>query len=227
MKKAGVRFIAIRAAGYDNIDLDAANENDISVANVPGYSPYAIAEHAVSLILALNRKTVLATTQVRQHNFSLDKLVGFDLQGKTVGIIGAGRIGSVLAKIMHGFGCRLLAYDMTKNQQLISKYDVHYVELHTLCSQSDIISIHTPLNKGTRYLINKTQISRMKHGAMLINTARGAVVKTEDVLFGLETGQIGYYGMDVYEKEKDIFFFDHSSNHYLNDPLLQKLLTMP
>ena len=226
LKKIGIKFIALRAAGYDNTDLDAANENQISVANVPEYSPYAIAEHAVSMMLALSRKTVLAASQVKMYNFSLDNLVGFDLKGKTIGIIGTGKIGSVLAKILYGFGCTILAYDVVKDQRLVSNYDVHYVELHTLCSQSDIISIHTPLNKLTKHLINETQIKRMKKGVMLINTARGGVVKTEDIIASLENGEIGYYGMDVYEKEKGIFFFDHSSQE-LKDPVLKKLLSMP
>jgi D-lactate dehydrogenase len=225
LNNAGIKMIAVRAAGYDNVDLDSANENHIIVANVPDYSPYAIAEHAVALILALNRKIARANEKVHAQNFLLDDLIGFDLNKKTIGIIGTGRIGSVLAKIMHGFGCNILAYDVAKNQKLINKYDVHYVELHTLCSRSDIISIHTPLTNQTKYLISDWEIKIMKKGVMLINTARGGIVKTEDIVAGLETGQIGCYGMDVYEKEKGVFFFDHT-NKNLNDPILTKLLML-
>jgi len=224
LSKHGVKGVAIRAAGYDNIDLDEANENGLVVANVPEYSPYAIAEHAVALMLALNRKIVIADKKVHTQNFQLDDLIGFDLNNKTIGIIGTGRIGSVLAKIMHGFGSHILAYDVVENQKLISRYDVHYVGLDTLCSRSDIISIHTPLTNLTKYLINELHIQKMKKGVMVINTARGGVVNTEDIIKYVESGHIGYYGMDVYEKEKGIFFFDQTGKN-LNDPLLAKLLS--
>lgn len=221
----GVKMIAVRAAGFDNIDLEAANENNIVVANVPEYSPYAVAEHAVALMLALNRKIVTANEKVNAQNFILDDLIGFDLHKKIIGIIGTGKIGSILAKIMHGFGCTILAYDVVKNQTLISRYDAHYVELHTLCSRSDIISIHTPLNSQTRYLITESQIQKMKKGVMIINTARGGIVNIQDIITYLENGHIGYYGMDVYEKEKGIFFYDQSGKN-LNDPVFSKLLSL-
>jgi D-lactate dehydrogenase len=223
--KLGVKMIAVRAAGFDNIDLEAANKNKIHVCNVPGYSPYAVAEHAVALMLSLNRKLVKAHQHVQKQNFLLDELIGFDLNKKTVGIIGTGKIGSTLAKIMHGFGCRILAYDVLKNQAIINEYNVHYVSLLTLCSSSDIISIHTPLTKDTKYLLSDTLFKCMKKGVMIINTARGSVVKTEDLLPYLESKHVGYYGMDVYEKEKGVFFFDHSGKD-LRDPILTKLLSL-
>jgi len=221
----GIGMIAIRAAGYDNVDLDAAIKNNMVVSNVPEYSPYSVAEHAVALILSMNRKIVKAYEKVHARNFLLDDLVGFDLNKKTVGIIGTGRIGSVFAKIMHGFGCTILAYDVTTSQSLINKYGVCYVDLPTLCRRSDIISIHTPLTVQTKYLIDEQHIKIMKTGVMLINTARGGIVKTEEIIKYLETGQIGYYGMDVYEKEKGIFFFDRTGKS-LNDSMLEKLLSL-
>lgn len=222
----GIKLIAVRAAGYDNVDLDAANECNVTVSNVPEYSPYAVAEHAVALLLALNRKIVLAHTQVQEQNFSLDNLIGFDLRGKTVGIIGTGRIGSAFARIMHGFDCRLMAYDVVESKALEYKLDVQYVSIDELCRQSDVISIHTPLTPQTKHLINAKRLKEMKQGVLLINTARGAVVKTEDVITYLENGHLGAYGMDVYEKEKGIFFYDHQGED-LHDPQLQKLLHLP
>jgi len=226
LHKNGVRFIAIRAAGYDNVDLKKATELEIVVANVPDYSPYAIAEHAVALILALNRKIITADKQVHQQNFTTSNLVGFDLNQKTVGIIGVGKIGGVLVKIMHGFGCRLLGYDIQENKELKEKYGLEYVDLPALCREANIISIHTCLTPGTRYMINRKLIGLMQPGVMLINTSRGGCVNTQDVIEGLENGHIGYYGADVYENERGVFFYDHSGKE-LNDPMLKKLLAMP
>lgn len=226
LKNFGVRYIAVRAAGFDNVDVEKANQLGIHVANVPEYSPYAIAEHAVALILALNRCLIQTHTQVHQHNFTLDKLIGFDLHGKTVGIIGTGRIGSVVAKIMKGFGCRILAYDVVENDELKSSYGVKYTSLLSLCSSSDIITLHTPLNQNTKYLIDRELMRLMKPGVMLINTSRGAVIKTSDLLEFLKNKSIGYCGLDVYEKEKGIFFFDHSDKP-LADPILSELLDLP
>lgn len=222
----GVRFIAARAAGYDNIDLKRARSLGIRIANVPEYSPWAIAEHAVAMMLCLNRKLIVADRQVHQHNFTTGRLVGFDLHGKTVGIIGAGRIGGIVAGILHGFGCRLLAYDICPNAELIRKYHVNYTGLRELCMHSDIITIHTPLLPTTKGIISKRLLSVMRSGVMIINTARGAVVNTADIIEYLEKGTIGYYGMDVYEKEKGIFFFDHSGET-LQDDMLNKLLHLP
>jgi D-lactate dehydrogenase len=224
--KNKVRFIATRAAGYDNIDLQRADELGMVIANVPDYSPYAIAEHAVALLLGLNRKLITGDKKIQQQNFTADNLVGFDLHGKTIGIIGAGRIGSVFAKIMHGFGCRLLGYDIREDKELKEKYGLEYVDLPTLCREANIISIHTGLTPQTKYIINKKKIGLMQRGVMLINTGRGGCVNTADVIEGLENGHIGYYGADVYENERGIFFYDFSGRE-LKDDMLKKLLTMP
>lgn len=224
--KNGVRFIAARASGYDNIDLHKAGELGIAVANVPDYSPYAIAEHAVALLLALNRKLIAGNKMVQQQNFTADHLVGFDLHGKTIGIIGTGRTGGVFAKIMHGFGSRLLGYDIQEDKDLKEKYGLEYVDLPTLCREANIISIHTGLTPKTKYIINKKLIGLMQHGVMLINTGRGGCVNTADVIEGLENGHIGYYGADVYEYERGVFFYDYSDKE-LKDDMLKKLLTMP
>ncbi len=222
----GVKYITTRAAGYDNIDIEKANEYGITVTNVPAYSPYAIAEHVVALILALNRKIVIAYKQGQQQNFTTDNLIGFDLHGKTIGIIGVGIIGSVLVKIMHGFGCKILGCDLKENEFLKTTYGVEYTDKETLCAKADIISIHTSFTPDTKYLINKKLISLMKPGTMLINTGRGACVNTVDVIEGLENGQIGYYGADVYENERGLFFCDLSGKE-MKDDMLKKLLAMP
>ncbi len=221
-----VRCITTRAAGYDNIDIEKANELGIAVTNVPAYSPYAIAEHVVALIQALNRKTVIADKQIHQQNFTTDNLIGFDLHGKTIGIIGVGIIGSVLVKIMHGFGCKILCCDLIENNELIENFDVEYTDKETLCASADIISIHTSFTPETKYLINKKLIDLMKPGTMLINTGRGACVNTLDVIEGLQNGNIGYYGADVYENERGIFFCDLTGKE-MKDDILKKLLTMP
>lgn len=226
LQQNGVKYIAVRAAGYDNIDLGKSTALGVKVANVPGYSPYAVAEHATALILALNRKLILADRQVHKHNFKLDRLIGFDLQGKTVGIIGTGRIGSVMTQIMHGFGCRLLAYDPCQLDGLRRRFQLEYTSLVRVCNEADIITIHCPLNNSTKSLIDKTLLTEMKKGVMLINTARGAVINTCDLIEFIENGTIGYYGMDVYEKEKGVFFYDYSDRE-MNDIQLQKLLAMP
>ena len=220
----GVRFITVRATGADNVALKKCTELGITVANVPGYSPHAIAEHAVALILALNRNLILSNRQVHVHNFETANLVGFDLSGKTVGIIGCGRIGAVMARIMHGFGCTVLGYDLLIDKSLVSAYGVKYVTLEQLCKRSDIISIHTGLTQGTRYIINKHTLSLMKPAAMLINTGRGGCVDTEAVLNALDNGKLGYYGADVYENERGVFFHDWSAE-ILKDPLLERLLS--
>ena len=224
--ETGVRFIAIRAAGYDNVDIDHATKLGMAIGNVPEYSPYAIAEHAVALILALNRKIILANRQVHAHNFTTSNLIGFDLHGKTVGIIGAGKIGTVFAKIMHGFGCRILVYDILENVEAKEKYNLEYVELPVLCREANIISVHTCLTPATRHILDKQVISLMRPGVMIINTSRGACVNTSDIITGLASGLIGYYGADVYEKESGLFFHDHSGKK-LQDEMLEKLLAMP
>ncbi len=226
LAQAGVRYIAIRAAGHDNVDLDAARKLKIRVANVPSYSPHAIAEHAVSMMLAMNRKTVLANEQVKQYDFTLGHLIGFNMRGKTVGIIGTGQTGAAAAAILHGFGCRLLGYDANPNSDLSRDFGLQYTDLATLCSEADIITLHCCLNGQTRHMINRDVIATMKKGVMLVNTARGAVVNAKDVADALETGQIGYFGMDVYEYEQDIFFKDLRLAQPA-DKLLARLMNMP
>ena len=226
LQKSGIGYIALRASGFDNVNIEAANEAGIVVANVPDFSPHAVAEHAVLMMLALSRKIILSHEQVSQQNFTVNNLIGFDLHKKKVGIIGTGRVGHIVAKILHGFGCTVMAHDTLEDQHLMNKYDVHYVGFNTLCSMSDIITIHLPLTKATKYLINERTIKQMKKGVMLINTARGAIVKTEEVLKEMETGHIGYFGMDVYEKEKGVFFYDHSTDK-IEDPLLIRLMSLP
>ena len=184
------------------------------------------AEHAVALILALNRKIATVDAQVHNLNFTTHNFVGFDLHGKTVGIIGVGKIGGVFAKIMHGFGCRLLGYDIKENKEFSEKYGLEYVDLPVLCHDANIISIHTGLTPQINYLLNKKLIGLMQRGTMLINTSHGACVSTEDVIEGLENGKIGYYGADVYENERGVFFYDHFGKE-LKDDILKKLLTMP
>ena len=220
----GVKYIALRSAGYNHVDMEKAHELDIKIARVPAYSPYAIAEHTVALILALNRKLIRANNRVREQNFSLNGLIGFDLNGKTVGVIGTGKIGGVLIKILHGFGCKILAYDVNKDENLVEQYGVHYTDCKTLCGESDIISLHVPLTPDTKHLIDSHQIVNMKRGAMLINTSRGGLVDTKAVIEGLKTGKVGYFGMDVYEEEEGLFFEDHS-DEILQDDVIARLMT--
>lgn len=221
----GVRHIAIRAAGYDQVDLKKAAELKFNVANVPSYSPYAIAEYAITMMLTLNRKIVRADHQVKDFNFSLNELIGFDLHGKTVGIIGVGKIGAIVAKILHGFGCKILGVDIEPNHELTEQYGLRYTTLKELFSEADIISIHAPLTPETKYMINKSSLSLMKKGVMIINTSRGALLNTNDAIDALKEGQIGYLGLDVYEKEKGIFFYDHS-HETMQDDVLAHLLTL-
>ncbi len=220
----GVRHLALRSAGYNHVDLGTARQLGLRVARVPEYSPYAVAEHAVALILALNRKIIRAHNRVKELNFSLDGLIGFDMNGKTAGIIGTGRIGSVMVKILNGFGCRILAYDSAPNHRLTEMYQAEYTDLATLCRQSDIISLHVPLTKETRYMIDRKTIALMKRGVMLINTSRGALINSRDVIQALKTGQIGYLGIDVYEEESGLFFEDHSEE-ILQDDTIARLMT--
>ncbi|MFL5730803.1 MAG: 2-hydroxyacid dehydrogenase [Cytophagaceae bacterium] len=224
LKKSGVKYIAIRAAGYDQVNIPYAHTLGFMVANVPEYSPYAIAEHTIAIMLALNRHLVQADRQVKEYDFRLDQLIGFDMHQKTVGIIGMGKIGKIVAKILSGFGCRILAFDISKDEEAAAKYGIEYSSLEILASSSDIITIHVPLNAQTKYLINKDLIGKMKKGVMLINTGRGPILKTTDVLDALKSGHIGYLGLDVYEHEKGLFFYDHSTET-LQDDLLARLLS--
>ncbi len=222
----GGRYIALRAAGYNNVDLQAAKRLGIRVANVPSYSPHAVAEHTIALMLALNRKLIRANTRVRDFNFSLNGLVGFDMSGKTAGIIGTGKIGQITAKILDGFGCKVLCYDAYPNAAFAERYGAQYVDMETLCRQSDIITLHAPLVPETKYLINEERIMQMKRGVMLINTSRGGLVNTKAVINGLKSGQIGYLGLDVYELEQGLFFHDFSDT-VLQDDMITRLLSFP
>ncbi len=222
----GVRYIAIRAAGYNNVDIAKAKQLGIAVANVPEYSPYAVAEHTVALILALNRKLLETNKRVLKNNFTLDGLEGFDINGKTVGVIGLGKIGGVVAKIMSGFGCKLLAYDVLKNPVYTEKYGVTYTSLESLLENSDIITLHAPLNKETQYLLDKEAFHKMKPNVMIVNTGRGALLNTQDAINALKSGKIGYLGLDVYEKEKGVFFYDHSEKG-IQDSILEELIKLP
>jgi D-lactate dehydrogenase len=221
-----VRLVALRCAGFNNVDLAAARRLGIAVARVPEYSPHAIAEHAVALILALNRKLVRASARMREGNFLLDGLVGFDLYGKTVGIVGTGRIGAVFARIMHGFGCRLLGMDPKPDPELVRDVRVEYCGLKELLSKADIVSLHLPLMEASRHLLNTESLSWMKRGAILINTGRGALVDTPALIAGLKSGAIGGAGLDVYEEEEGVFFEDHSGE-VLEDEHLAWLLMCP
>jgi D-lactate dehydrogenase len=222
----GVRLIALRSAGFNHVDLAEAARLNMKVVRVPAYSPYSVAEFATCVILALNRKICRSHSRVREMNFSLDGLVGFDLHGKTVGVIGTGRIGAVFCKIMSGFGCKVLAYDPKPNPDVTALPQASYVSLDELFTRADILSLHVPLNTQTRHLINKVSIAKMKKGIMLINTGRGALIDTVALIEGLKTGQIGAAGLDVYEEEESVFFQD-LSGQILQDDHLARLLTFP
>ncbi len=220
----GIKYLALRSAGVNHVDLITAKGLGMKAARVPAYSPYAIAEHAVALMLALNRKIVSAHNRIRELNFSLNGLVGFDMNGKTAGIVGTGKIGSVLVRILHGFGCRLLAYDLHEDEALMKNFGLKYLDFKSLCEQSDIISLQLPLTEQTKYMIDQTAISWMKPGVMLINTSRGGLVNTKAVIEALKTRHIGSFGMDVYEEEEGLFFEDHSEN-ILQDDVIARLMT--
>ncbi len=225
LAEQGVRHIAMRCAGYNNVDLQACQKHDITVSRVPAYSPYAVAEHAVGLILELNRKYSRAYNRVRENNFSLDGLEGFDLHGKAVGVVGTGKIGVCFARIMLGFGCRVVAFDIQENVELLAA-GVRYENLKTLFAESDIISLHCPLNQYTKHLINEASISGMKRGVMVINTSRGPLINTGDIIAAVKSGQVGYLGLDVYEEEEGVFFEDLSSRIIADDQLM-RLTTFP
>ena len=222
---AGVRLVTLRAAGFNNVDLAAARARGVAVARVPAYSPHAVAEHTLALILTLNRKIHRAYNRVREGNFALDGLLGFDLVGKTAGVVGTGQIGILVARILSGFGCQVLATDPQPRDDLRSD-GVLYVAPDELFARSDIVSLHCPLTPTTRYLVNEQTIGRMKRGVMIINTSRGAVVDTRAVIAGLKSGAVGSLGIDVYEEEEKLFFADHSSD-VLGDDVFARLLTFP
>ena len=224
LDKIGVKFIALRSAGFNHVDISVSKKLNMKVARVAEYSPYAVAEHSIALMLALNRKLIPANNRVMEQNFSLDGLVGFDMNGKTVGIIGTGKIGGVAAKILYGFGCRILAYDPIEDDELKRKYNVIYTDYETLFKQADIITLHVPLIEETKYLINKNSILKMKAEVMLINTSRGKLVNTKHVIDALKSGKLGSFGMDVYEEEEGLFFEDHSED-ILQDDMIVRLMS--
>ncbi|MCF7907459.1 MAG: 2-hydroxyacid dehydrogenase [Candidatus Omnitrophica bacterium] len=225
LKECNIGLIALRSAGYNNVDLKAAY-GTIHVARVPGYSPYAVAEHASALLLSLNRKTHKAYHRTREGNFSINGLIGFDLHAKTAGVIGTGKIGRCLISILKGFGMKVLAYDVYPDEEYAEASGISYTDLPELYAKSDIISLHCPLNKDTYHLIDNQSINQMKPGVFLINTGRGGLVKTQDLIEGLKSGKIGAAGLDVYEEESEYFFEDFSAS-MISDDILARLLTFP
>jgi len=221
----GVKIIALRCAGFNNVDLEAAKAHGIRVCRVPAYSPEAVAEHAVAMLLTLNRKTHKAYNRVREQNFALNGLLGFNLHGKTVGIIGTGKIGKAFCKIMLGFGSNVIAYDLYKDAEL-EPLGVQYKTQEEVLQQSDVISLHCPLTADNHYLINKDTLAQMKKGVTLINTSRGGLVCTADVIEALKQGHVGHLGIDVYEQEEKLFFRDLSAN-IIEDDAIQRLMSFP
>jgi len=221
----GTRLVALRCAGFNHVDLDAAAERSLRVARVPAYSPYAVAEHTTALVLALNRKVHRAYNRVREGNFSLEGLMGFDMHGRTVGIVGTGRIGARVAHVMAGMGCRILACDLERSPE-VEALGAEYVDFEVLCARADVITLHLPLTPETEHLVRAETIARMKEGVMLINTSRGALVDTRAVIEALKSRKLGAVGLDVYEEEAHVFFED-LSDRVIQDDVLARLLTFP
>jgi D-lactate dehydrogenase len=223
---AGIRHVALRCAGFNNVDLDAARELGIAVTRVPAYSPHAVAEHTVALVLTLNRRIHRAWNRVRELNFSLNGLVGFDLHGKTCGIVGTGRIGRVTAEIFRGFGMRVIAHDPFPMTDWAAGHGIEYMPLADLLTTSDIVSLHLPLTPQTHHLINADSVGQLKPGAMIVNTSRGKLIDTTAVIDALKQGRLGGLAIDVYEEEEGVFFED-LSGQVLQDDQLSRLLTFP
>ena len=223
LAEQGIKLVALRCAGFNNVDLNMAGELGIKVVRVPAYSPHSVAEHTVALILTLNRKTHRAYNRVKEGNFALNGLMGFDLHGRTIGIIGLGKIGLVTAKILKGFGCRVLGYDITEHEEA-QEIGIEFSDLDTLYKESDIISLHCPLTPQTYHMISDESISKMKDGVMIINTSRGATIDTRAVIKGLKSEKIAYLGLDVYEEEADLFFED-LSDKVIKDDVFMRLLS--
>jgi D-lactate dehydrogenase len=223
LANGGTRLVAMRCAGYNNVDLEAAAKHGIAVTRVPAYSPYAVAEHTIGLMLALNRHLPRAYNRVREGNLSLDGLLGFDLHGRTAGVIGTGKIGAIVAKLLRGFDCEVLAMDVRENEACLA-LGVRYVALEEILTRSDILTLHCPLTAANRHLIDATALARMKPGAMLINTSRGGLIDTLAVIEALKSRKLGYLGLDVYEEEGDIFFED-LSGEIIQDDVFTRLLT--
>ncbi len=221
----GTRLLTLRSAGFNHVDLAAAEAAGLTVVRVPAYSPYAVAEHTVALMLAVERRLHRAYNRVREGNFSLDGLLGFDLRSKRVGIIGTGQIGAIVARILRGFGCSLRAYDVVRNEA-VRDFGVRYVDLDTLFEECDVITLHCPLTPETHHLIDAQAISQMRPGVMLVNTSRGALIDTQAAIDGLKSGQIGNLALDVYEEESDLFFED-LSDQVIQDDVFSRLLTFP
>jgi len=225
LAQKGVQIIALRCAGFNNTDLEAAKRLGLAVCRVPAYSPEAVAEHAVAMLLTINRKTHKAYNRVREQNFSLNGLLGFNLHDKTAGVIGTGKIGKAFTRIMQGFGCKVLAYDIHPDEALTGT-GVEYLPLTDLLRQSDIISLHCPLTPQNHYLVNRETLSLMKPGVTIVNTSRGGLINTADIIEALKTKQVGALCIDVYEQEEKLFFRDLSS-HIIDDDLIQRLMSFP
>ncbi|HCC93107.1 MAG TPA: hydroxyacid dehydrogenase [Flavobacteriaceae bacterium] len=225
LAKKGVKIIALRCAGFNNVDLDAAKEFGIKVCRVPAYSPEAVAEHTMAMLLTLNRKTHKAYNRVREQNFALNGLLGFNLFQKTIGIVGTGKIGKAFINIAKGFGCKIIAYDLYPDQELMNN-GVEYVELDKLFKSSDIISLHCPLTPENHYMINQETIAMMKDGVTIINTSRGGLINTHEAIEALKNHKIGYLGIDVYEQEEKLFFKDLSAE-IIQDDMIQRLMSFP
>jgi len=219
LNEFGVKYICTRSSGYNHINLDTAKKLNIKVAYVPEYSPFSVAEHAVALMLALNRKIVKADQKVKAHDFSIDNLVGFDMYGKKVGLLGLGKIGSVLAKILNGFGCKIYGFDLKHDADDALHFNISYQNLDFILKECDIICLQLPLNDETKHIIGEAEINQMKDGVMIINTGRGALLDTSAVIKGLKSGKIGYLGMDVYENETGLFHHNHSEDILLDDDM--------
>jgi D-lactate dehydrogenase len=225
LSRGGTRLVALRCAGFNNVALDATSAQGITVVRVPAYSPHAVAEHTVALMLSLNRKIHRAYNRVREGNFAIDGLLGFDFAGRTVGVVGTGKIGAVVARIMRGFDCRVIATDLFPNPSCVAA-GVEYVPFERLLSESDVITLHCPLTQDSRHLLGREAFARMKPGVMVINTSRGALLDAAAAIEALKSGHLGSLGLDVYEEESDIFFED-LSNRVLHDDVLARLLTFP
>ena len=225
LSSKGVKVIALRCAGFNNVDLEAAKLHGIKVCRVPSYSPEAVAEHAVAMLMTLNRKTHKAYNRVREQNFSLNGLMGFDVHGKTAGVVGTGNIGKAFCKIMLGFGCKVIAYDVAANEELVA-LGVEYLPMEELFKRADILSLHCPLNEKTRHLVKEETIRMMKKGVMVINTSRGGLIDTKAVIGALKSRQIGSLGIDVYEQEDKLFFRDLSED-IIQDDTIQRLMSFP
>lgn len=221
----GTRLLALRCAGFNQVDLSSARSVGIKVVRVPAYSPYAVAEHAVGMMLALNRKLHRAHARTREGNFSLDGLLGFDMHGRTASIIGTGKIGEVVARILHGFGCRLVAYDVQPSP-VCEELGVQYCSLNEALAEGDIVTLHCPLTPQTRHMIDAAAVEHMKRGVMIINTSRGGLIDTRAVIAGLKSGKVGHLGLDVYEEEAELFFEDQSLRGIADD-IFARLITFP